>query len=68
MTENPVPETLRMQRYLKNLASGVVATGREGLREGWFRADDALREKSYSVGSKWVYIFTRRKAKKEIPD
>jgi hypothetical protein len=29
---------------------------------------DVTEKNSYSVGSKWVYIFSRRKAKEEILD
>ena len=65
-TEKSVPKTL-WQRCLRNLASGVVATGREDFWKGGSEPMAQSEKQSYSVGRRWGYIFNCRKAKKEIP-
>jgi len=44
----------------------VVETGREGFGKAGSKPMDLSEKKLCSVGSEWVYIFNRRKAKKEI--
>ena len=44
----------------------MVETGREGFGKAGSEPMDLSEKKSCSVGSEWVYIFNRRKAKKEI--
>ena len=61
------PKCFGAQRCLENLASGVVATGREDFWKGDFEPMALSEKQSYSLGCRWVYIFNRRKAKKEIP-
>ena len=45
----------------------MAETGREGFGKGGSEPIDLSEKNSYSVGSNWVYIFNRWKAKKEIP-
>ncbi len=56
-TENSPPQCFGAQRYLRNLASGVVATGREDFWKGGSEPMALSEKKSYSVGRRWMYIF-----------
>ena len=65
-TEKSVPKT-HWQRYLKNLATGEVATSRKHFWMGGSEQAALSEKKVCSVAPKCVYIFNRRRAKKEIP-